>query len=938
VVSAPFDLDALGRGLTFSTVLTELGRALVPMPDGAAPALVVQAPPGTGKTTLVPPAVANAVALAAGAGTGSAAVAGRVIVTQPRRVAARSAARRLASLDGSALGERVGYAVRGERKAGPGALLEFVTPGLLLRRLLADPELEGVAAVVVDEVHERQLDTDLLLGLLGEVRELREDLALVAMSATLDAPRFAALLGTPEAPAPLIDSPSALFPLAVTWAPAPGQRQDARGVTREFLEHVARTAAEAHARTVALQPEADALVFLPGAREVSRVAEALRRLAPGSEVLQLHGQVPAREQDRAVSGREPGGAPRLIVSTALAESSLTVPGVRLVIDAGLSREPRRDAGRGMSGLVTVAASRASAQQRAGRAARLGPGEVVRCYDERSYAAAPANVTPEILTADLTAAALDLAVWGTPRGDGLRLPDAPPAPALDDAEATLVSLGAIAPDGRATPAGERLAAMPLDPRWARALVDATAMSGASDGGGRGGGAARVPGAAGRRGAEEVALAVAVATGDVRPDGGDLDRAVTQARNGSLRGVEAVRREAKRLARLAADALGATAAGPSSVGPTDRDRGGEAGTTRAGAPGGAPAVGQGNRDSGAPGHPHAVGPSGAPGVGEIVALAWPERVARRAAPGVYLLASGTRAGLPEGSPLAAHEWLAIAEVQRAEGRAAAGTGAVIRAAAALDEETALEVAAPLVRGEVVACFEGGRVQARRVRAIGAIELSSTPVKPSPEDGARAVAAALREQGLGALHFSEGAEALRRRLGVLHLHLGEPWPDVSDEALLARLDEWLGPELERIGAGTPAAKVDLHDPLRRLLPWPEAARLDELAPQRLAVPSGNTAAIEYPPVGEPSQPVVAVKLQECFGWAETPRLADGRAPVLFHLLSPGRKPLAVTSDLASFWSGPYAQVRSEMRGRYPKHPWPEDPWSAQATHLTKRRLEGR
>ncbi|RII41091.1 ATP-dependent helicase HrpB [Galactobacter valiniphilus] len=903
-MSALFDLSHLGRGLTFASVLPELGRSLAPLPDGAAPALVVQAPPGTGKTTLVPPAVANAVALAAGAAPGPAtggdrarnrsAHEARVIVTQPRRVAARSTARRLASLDGSPLGERVGYAVRGERKAGPGTLIEFVTPGLLLRRLLADPELSGVAAVVVDEVHERQLDTDLLLGLLGEVRELREDLTLVAMSATLDAPRFASLLGTESSPAPLVDSPSALFPLTVSWAPAAGPRQDSRGVTREFLDHVARTAAEAHARTLATSPEADALVFLPGAREVSRVAETLARLAPHAEVLQLHGQVPPREQDRAVSGREPGGAPRLIVSTSLAESSLTVPGVRLVIDAGLSREPRRDAARGMSGLVTVAASRASAEQRAGRAARLGPGEVVRCYDERTFAAAPANVTPEMLTADLTAAALDLAVWGTPRGEGLRLPDAPLAPALDDAEATLRSLGAIGPDGRATPAGEALASMPVDPRWGRALVDASRMAAASS----------PNGAARERALADVALAVAVATGDVRADGGDLDRAVGQARNGSLRGVEAVRREAKRLGRLAADALG------------------ERGASRASAPE----------------RPTAVGHSGAPGVGEIVALAWPERVARRAAPGVYLLASGTRAGLPEGSPLAAHEWLAIAEVQRAEGHAAAGTGAVIRAAAALDEEAALEVAAPLLRDEVVARFESGRVQARRVRALGAIELASTPVKPTPEDGARAVADALREQGLGTLHFTEGAEALRRRLAFLHLHLGEPWPDVSDAALLARLDDWLGPELERIGAGTPAAKVDLHDPLRRLLPWPEAARLDELAPQRLAVPSGNTAAIEYPAVGEDSQPVVAVKLQECFGWADTPRLADGRAPVLFHLLSPGRKPLAVTSDLASFWSGPYAQVRSEMRGRYPKHPWPEDPWSAQATHLTKRRLEGR
>jgi ATP-dependent helicase HrpB len=234
--------------------------------------------------------------------------------------------------------------------------------------------------------------------------------------------------------------------------------------------------------------------------------------------------------------------------------------------------------------------------------------------------------------------------------------------------------------------------------------------------------------------------------------------------------------------------------------------------------------------------------------------------------------------------------------------------------------------------------GKVRARQVRALGAIELASTPVRADAESGAAAVAVALREQGLGVLHFSESADAVRRRLAFLHRELGEPWPDVADAALLARLDEWLAPELRRLAGGAPATKIDLTDPLRRLLPWPEAARLDELAPERLRVPSGNTAAVDYPAVGDDGPPVVAVKLQECFGWAETPRLADGQAPVLFHLLSPARRPLAVTDDLASFWSGPYAQVRSEMRGRYPKHPWPEDPWSARATHLTKRRLEGK
>ncbi len=406
-----FRLDTIGTGLVFAESLAKLATALQNQGDGGT--AVVQAPPGTGKTTLVPPLLAN---LVSEQNPGQP----RVVVTQPRRVAARSAARRLATLDGSRLGGRVGYTVRGESKVSQDTVVEFVTPGILLRRLLADPGLEDVHAVVLDEVHERGLETDLLVGMLAEVRELRGDLTLVAMSATLDAPRFAELLGTGldgGGPAPVVDCPSALYPLEVQWAPAREHRLDTRGVSRGFLDHVAHTAATSYAAALSRNPEVDALVFLPGAREVSDVATRLRgQLPQGVEVLELHGQIGPEAQDRAVSGREPGGPPpRTIVSTSLAESSLTVPGVRLVIDSGLSREPRRDAGRGMSGLVTVSCSRASADQRAGRAARQGPGTVVRCYDQQAYAAAPAHQTPpEISVADLTSAALVLACWGRAR--------------------------------------------------------------------------------------------------------------------------------------------------------------------------------------------------------------------------------------------------------------------------------------------------------------------------------------------------------------------------------------------------------------------------------------------------------------------------------------------------------------------------------------------
>ena len=371
-----FDLRAIGEGLPFAETLDDLRAAVTTR--GVA---VVQAPPGSGKTTLAPPLVADCVD-------------GRVVVTGPRRVTVRAAARRLAHLTGTQVGDLVGYTVRGERRGGPRTRVEFVTPGVLVRRLLADPELTGTAAVVLDEVHERALDTDLLLGMLAEVRQLRE-LPLVAMSATLDAPGIAALLGDDAGPAPLVDSEGALHPLEVLWEPSPGPRTDARGVTRDFLEHVAQVTARHH------DPDHHTLVFVPGAREVERVVEVLGHLVPGAEVLPLHGRLAPREQDRAIGGEPTTSGGRIVVSTDLAESSLTVPGVRLVVDAALSREPRRDAARDMSGLVTVQACRASMTQRAGRAARLGPGRAVRLVEESVWSRAPEHVTPQITTADLT---------------------------------------------------------------------------------------------------------------------------------------------------------------------------------------------------------------------------------------------------------------------------------------------------------------------------------------------------------------------------------------------------------------------------------------------------------------------------------------------------------------------------------------------------------
>ena len=901
---ATFDLAAIGSGLAFAESLGKLGDAL--QRGGPGGTAVVQAPPGTGKTTLVPPLLANLASNPSSAETR----AGRrrhIIVTQPRRVAARSAARRLASLDGSRLGDRVGYTVGGERQTGSGTLIEFVTPGILLRRLLADPGLETADGVVIDEVHERGLETDLLLGMLAEVRQLRGDLMLVAMSATLDAPRFAALLGHVTdadhdggGPAPVVDCPSALYPLEVDWNPAAVPRLDERGVTRAFLDHVTDTAATSHSQALAAGRDTDALVFVPGAWEVTYVASRLRRRVT-AEVLELHGQVGPTEQDRAVAGRKSGEPPRIIVSTALAESSLTVPGVHLVIDSGLSREPRRDAGRAMSGLVTVSCSRASADQRAGRSARQGPGRVVRCYDQKTFGAAPAHQVPEIAVADLTGAALVLACWGSPAGQGLALPDAPPQTAMDDAVEVLRELGAVQPDGHPTELGKTLARIPADPRLGRALLIGSGLvaSGPPSSGLVSSGKRPRAGLVGGRIAAETVAAV---SGDHRAPGADLSRLLATLRTSSD---PAARRWAEDVRRMEEIAH--------------------------------------HEKSGVPPEPdaaeNAVQATNAEAVGFVVALAFPDRLARRVpggGPERYLLSSGTRAGLPAGSPLSGHEWLAVADISRAHGRDTAGTGAVIRSAAPLTAELAEAAGQHLVSDLVQAQFSQGRIMARRERRLGAIVLSSTPVRPSADEGRAAVARALEKEGIGTIGWSTAAEALRRRLALLHRELGAPWADVSEPALLARLDTWLAPELEALAAGTAVSGIDLTDPLRRLLPWPDAARLGELAPEWLQVPSGSRVRIDYPDVGdEAGRPVVAVKLQECFGWAETPRLVDGRVPVLFHLLSPARRPLAVTDDLASFWSGPYAQVRAEMRGRYPKHPWPEDPWTAPATAKVKSRM---
>ncbi|WP_207083192.1 ATP-dependent helicase HrpB [Nocardioides sp. S5] len=809
-------------------------------------AAVVQAPPGTGKTTLAPPAVAGVVQ-------------GKVVVTQPSRIAARAAARRLAHLLGEPVGETVGYAVRGDRRSSRRTRVEVVTTGLLLRRIQHDPELVGVGAVVLDEVHERHLDADLTLALLVDVRaNLRGDLSLVAMSATIEAERTAALLGGDGGGAPVIRVPGALHPVQTVWCPLPAgvRRTDDRGITPAFHDHVAATV-----RRALLGHEGDVLVFVPG---VAEVEATVRRLAGvDAAVHALHGRLPGAEQDRALSE---GPRRRVIVSTAVAESSLTVPGVRVVVDAGFSREPRTDHRRGLASLVTVAVSRAAAEQRAGRAGRLGPGTVLRCWSEAEHAHLAPHPEPEIATADLTAFALEVACWGSQDVRDLALLDQPPAHALSAATQVLVSLGAMTEDGRVTPRGRVISGVPVDPRLARALIDG----------------------AGPVGSKRAAEVVAMLSEDVRAPGGDLVAALRSLRADRRAG--SWRSQVTRLHEIAAE--------------------------------------QGGRPD-ASDHARALTDDVA--VGLVVALAHPDRIARKrsgTSGSAYLMASGTGAALDprDPGPLAGLEWLAVGDAQRRPGQ----REAQVRAAAPLTEDLALEAAGSLWTEVDEVTWTGGRVLARRRTLLGAIELSSVPLSDPPAQAVSdAVRGAIASEGIALLDWSEAATALRARLDFLRRALGDPWPDVSDAALARDLDSWLGPQLARVRSAADLRRIDVTAALRAMVPWPEAGRLDDLAPERIAVPSGSSVRVDY----SQDQPVLAVRLQEVFGWTAVPALADGRVPLLLHLLSPARRPAAVTADLESFWDNGYPGVRADLRGRYPKHAWPEDPRSAPATSRTNR-----
>ncbi|MFE7676823.1 ATP-dependent helicase HrpB [Streptomyces albidoflavus] len=830
--------DALAQ-LPVRSVLPALREAL----DGPGTA-VLCAPPGTGKTTLVPLALAGLL------GDGPPR---RVLVAEPRRIAARAAARRMAWLLGEEPGRSVGHTVRGERVVSAETRVEVVTTGVLVRRLQRDQELPGVDVVIIDECHERHLDADTAAAFLLDVRAaLRPELRLVAASATTDAEGWARLLGG----APVVTAEGVSHPVETVWAPPPGTVRPPHGmrVDPALLAHVAATVRRALA-----EREGDVLCFLPGVGEIGRVAGELGVL-PGVEVLQVHGRAPAAVQDAVLAG-SPGR--RVVLATSVAESSLTVPGVRVVVDSGLAREPRTDHARGLSALTTVRASQASGRQRAGRAGREAPGWVYRCWAEAEDARLPRFPPPEIKVADLTDFALQAASWGDPDGSGLALLDPPPAGAMAAAREVLTALGAVTDRGAVTGRGERFAGVGVHPRLARALLDGAPEVGSA------------------RAAELVAL---LSEEPPRAYGDDLAAAWRTARRGQDAYAARWRREAKRLAASVRRAPREGAAGDDAA------------------------------------------------AGLVAALAFPERLARARTGDGYLMVSGTGAELGPGSGLRESRWLAVAVADRPVDRARAR----VRLAAPVDEATVRWAAAPLHReGEEIG-WTGGDVVARRVERLGAVELAVRPLTGTGGAAGQvraALLAGLEREGLGLLRWSREAAELRQRLAFLHRAVGGAWPDVSEEALLARAEEWLEPELGRARRRADLARVDAGSCLRRLLPWAggEAGRLDELAPERLEVPSGSRVRLDYT---DPERPVLAVKLQELFGLTGTPQVAG--VPVLVHLLSPAGRPAAVTADLASFWADGYRAVRAELRGRYPKHPWPENPATATPTRHTKARAE--
>ena len=824
-------------------ILTVLPDLLATLRDRTSAVLV--APPGAGKTTAVAPAL-----LAEPWCTGE------ILLLSPRRLAARAAAERMASTAGESVGQTFGYATRMDSKRSAATRVTVITEGIFVARIQADPELAGVSAVLFDEVHERSLDGDFGLALALDVQAgFRPDLRIVAMSATLDGARFAALMDG----APVIESEGRSYPLTL------------RHVGRQAELRIEDSVAAAIRRALG-EAEGGVLAFLPGVAEIERAADRLANLPDDIVLHELHGSLDPAAQ-RAAILPEPDGRRKVVLATSIAETSLTLDGIRIVVDSGLARRPRYDRAAGMTRLVTERASQAAVTQRAGRAARLGPGIAYRLWEEAATAGLPRYDPPEILEADLSALVLACALWGVGDPRDLRWIDPPPAAAIDEAMARLATLEAIE-DGRPTPHGRAIAKLPMPPRLAHMLLRA-----------------------GERGLAPVAAQIAVLLGERGIGGQDVDLETRLRRWKTERGAkaQAARAMAERWAKLAPLPLAGVGGGGRDI-PQARGAAGSA--------------------------PPPTPPASGRGAEVCVALGFPDRVARRRDPSGETWASvgGRGFKLDPTAPLARSEWLAVADTQ---GSAA---GARILSAVAIDQATVETLFADRIESRRTVTFDPttGGIQALRERRLGAIRLSSGP--DSGADPAAILAALIegaREHGLAMLPWSDGAQALRDRAA----YAGVP---LDDATLLDRADEWLAPLLagkRRLDAIAPGA---LAEALRNLLGWGAMQTINRLAPPDFTSPAGSTHAIDYAAEGGPR---VELRVQALFGLAIHPTIGEARVPLVLSLTSPAGRPIQTTRDLAGFWAGSWTAVAKEMRGRYPKHPWPEDPAAASATLRTKK-----
>ena len=799
---------------------------------------VLVAPPGAGKTTRVPLALLDEPWVGAG----------KIVMLEPRRIAARASAERMAQTLGERVGETVGYRVRFGSKVSKATRIEVVTEGIFAQQILRDPELNGVVAVLFDEFHERSLDADLGLALARDVQTgLREDLRILVMSATLDGARVGRLLGD----APVVASEGRAFPVDTRYL----SRKPDAPLERQMADAIA-TALRADAGSV--------LAFLPGAAEIRRTQNFLEeRVHDASvDIVPLFGALDASVQDRAIAP-SPKGKRKVVLATSIAETSLTIEGVRIVVDSGMARVPRYEPDIGLTRLETVRASRAAVDQRRGRGGRTEPGVCYRLWDEPQTASLPAYTQPEILSADLSSLVLDLAQWGVHDPSTLAFLDPPPLPALTEARSLLRELGAIDADGRITAEGETLRAMALPPRLARMIVDSHRFG---------------------SGEEAAEIAAILTERGLGGDSADLDARLDQFRRDRSPRASSAKQLAQ---RWVANVRGAPTLNPSPQGD------GESLST-----------------------------------GAMLALAFPDRVAKNRGTGSFVLANGRGAALEQTSALARSPYIAVAELTGTAAR-----GRILLAAPISQAEIEARFAEQIDSADEVTFDKASMaLRARRRKRLHAITLSESvlPVSPTHET-AGIFGDGLIAAGLDRLPWSKALKQWRDRVMFLRAAEGEPWPDLSDNALAATSEAWLVPALFDKTSLKDFSAGDLSDALMALLPWDLRARLDREAPTHFEAPTGTMLPIDY----EAEQgPTIAVRLQELFGLTAHPSLAKGAVPLVLELLSPAHRPVQVTRDLPGFWRGSYAAVRSDLRGRYPRHPWPEDPATAPPTRRVKPR----